>query len=206
MWKTAQTILFLVALGAALLLGWDAWTHRQQVAEAEAHATVLVAAQDSALVAASVAQAEADSVAAVLDSLEALRVEEKAAASRRAAILSARADSLESAIGELMPADVVAVEIREAVMSAVGELRQTYEVQITDLTHLLASTEASLAEAVELAEARALVNVNLRTAIGALEDERDLWRTVAQPGFLTRLKRDAPKVAIAYGLGWLTTR
>ena len=94
MWKTIQTILFLVALAAALLLGWDAWTHRQQVAAAEAHAAVLVAAQDSALAAASVAEAEADSVAAVLDSLEAVRAEEKAAAARRAAVLRARADSL----------------------------------------------------------------------------------------------------------------
>ena len=174
--------------------------------EALALAAEMEAAQDSALARAGRAQAEADSVAAVLDSLETVRAEEKAAATRRAAVLRARADSLEGAIGALMPPELVAVEIREAVMGAVGELRQTYEVQITDLTNLLASTETSLAEAVELAEARERVNVNLRTAFDAMEAERDLWKGVAQPGLLTLLKRDAPKVAIAYGLGWLTTR
>ena len=175
-------------------------------AEALAMAAEMEAAQDSALALAGRAQAEADSVAAVLDSLETVRAEEKAAAARRAAVLRARADSLEGAIGALMPPETVAVEIREAVMDAVGELRQTYEVQITDLTALLASTEASLAEAVELAETRARVNVNLRDAFDAMEAERDLWKGIAQPGLLTRLKRDAPKVAIAYVLGWLTTR
>jgi len=175
-------------------------------AEVLALAAEMEAAQDSALALAGRAQAEADSVAALLDSLETLRAEEKAAAARRAAVLRARADSLEGAIGALMPPETVAVEIREAVMSAVGELRQTYEVRITDLTVLLASTEASLAGAVELAETRERVNASLRTAFDAMEAERDLWKGIAQPGLLTRLKRDAPKVAISYGLGWLTTR
>ena len=174
--------------------------------EALALAAEMEAAQDSALARAGRAQAEADSVAAVLDSLETVRAEEKAAAARRAAVLRARADSLEGAIGALMPPELVAVEIREAVMGAVGELRHTYEVQITDLTALLASTEASLAEAVELADTRARVNVNLREAFDAMEGERDLWKGVAQPGLLARLKRGAPGMAIAYGLGWLTTR
>jgi len=175
-------------------------------AEALALAAEMEAAQDSALALAGRAQAEADSVAALLDSLEAVRAEEKAVAARRAAVLRERADSLEGAIGALMPPETVAVEVREAVMSAVGELRQTYEVQITDLTALLASTEHSLDVAVEEADLARRVNANLRTAFDAMEAERDLWRGVAQPGLLTRLKRDAPKVAIAYGLGWITTR
>ena len=203
MWKT---VLVVVVLTVVVLLGWEAWTQRQLVAEAAAEAAVLVAAQDSAMAAAELAQAEADSVAAVLDRLEALRVEEKAAAARRAAVLRERADSLEEAIGALMPPETVAMEIREAVMSAVGELRHTYEVQITDLTNLLAMTELSLERSQEQTARVNAVNANLRTAISVLEEERDLWRTVAQPGFLTRLKRDAPKVAIAYGLGWITTR
>ena len=205
MWKS---ILFGAAFVLLLLLVCGYCINRAFDGRAEvlALAAEMEAAQDSALALAGRAQAEADSVAAVLDSLEAVRAEEKAAAARRAAVLRARADSLEGAIGALMPPETVAVEIREAVMSAVGELRQTYEVQITDLTALLASTEASLAEAVELAEARERVSANLRTAFDAMEAERDLWKGVAQPGLLTRLKRDAPKVAIAYVLGWLTTR
>jgi len=209
MWKTAQTILFLVALGAALLLGWDARKHRQQAAEAEAHAAVLVAAQDSALAAASVAQAEADSVAAVLDSLEVVRAEERAAAVRRAAALQARADSLAHAIGDLMPPDLVDREIAEAVMDAVGELRQTYEAQIADLTSLLTSTELSLDTAIEEADLERRVNADLRVAFGALEKECDLWRGIAQPGLLKRIRRDAPGWAISSAIsivGWEIAR
>ena len=209
MWKTAQTILFLVALAAALLLGWDAWKHRQLAAEVAAQAAELVARQDSLLAEAARIQLGADSMAAVLDSLEAIRTQEKEAAARRAAALRERADSLEGAIGELMPPETVAIEIREAVMDAVREIRMADDERINDLTNLLASTEASLAQAQALSESRALVNANLRAAFATLETERDLWKEAAQPGLWGRVKRDAPGWAISAGIsiiGWEVVR
>ena len=197
MWKT---ILLVAVVAAGAYLGWDAWTQRRLVAEARAEAAVLVARQDSAKAEAARAQAAADSVAAVLDSLEAVRAQEKAVAARRAAVLRERADSLEGAIGGLMPPELVDREIAEAVMDAVREIRMADDERIADLTNLLAMTELSLERSQEQAERVNAVNANLRLAIGALEEERDLWRGVAQPNLLARLKRDAPGMAIAAGL------
>ena len=209
MWKTAQTILFLVALGAALLLGWDAWKHRQLAAEVAAQAAELVARQDSLKNEARRLQNEADSTALVLDSLEAMRAQEKAAATRRAAALRERADSLEETIGELMPPNVVAIEIREAVMDAVREIRMADDERIADLTNLLASTELSLERSQEVSARKDRIIENWGRAFAAMETERDLWKGTAQPSFFGRLKRDAPGWAISAGItiiGWEIAR
>jgi len=207
--KIAQTILFLVALAAAALLGWDAWKHRQQVAEARAEAAVLVARQDSAKAEAALAQAKADSVTAVLDSLEAVRTREKAAAARRAAALLERADSLEGAIGEMMPPDLVDREIAEAVMDAVREIRMADDERIANLTNLLASTEASLAESVAASLLKDDVNAHLRESLAISGQQTQVWKSVAQPSLFGRLKRDAPGWAISAGIaivGWEMAR
>jgi hypothetical protein len=201
--KTAAWLVLFLAFG---LLGFWAWRQHVDIREAEARAAVLVAQQDSALAEAALAEARADSVALVLDSLEAVRAEEKAAAARRAALLRARADSLQQAIGDMLPPDVVDVEVAEAVMYAVTEIREGYETQLTDLANVLISTELSLDTAMEQAWEWEQVNANLRAAFRSLEEERDMWRAVGQPNLLARLKRDAPGMAIAAGLGYLIGR
>ena len=209
MWKTAQIVFFLIALAAAALLGWDAWKQRQLVAEVTAQAAVLVARQDSLKAEAERVQVEADSMATVLDSLEVIRAQEKEAAVRRAGALRERADSLEEEIGGLMPPETVAIEIREAVMDAVREIRMADDERIADLTNLLASTERSLERSQEQTERVNMVNTNLREALTVTEAERDLWKGVAQPSFFGRLKRDAPGWAISAGIaivGWEIAR
>lgn len=206
MWKT---VLLIIVLGVIVLLGWDAWNHRRAIAEVQARAEALVAQQDSLKAEAERHQAEADSVAAVLDSLEAVRAAEKEAAARRAVVLRARADSLAGAIEGLMPPETVAVEVREAVMDAVSDLRLTYEMQITDLTSILAITENSLERSREQIARVNKVNEDLRLAFSALEKERDLWKEAAQPGLWGRIKRDAPGWALSSAIsiaGWEIVR
>jgi len=190
---------FLVIVAGLAIMGALA---RRDLAKADARATELRAERDSILFLADRRQAEADSAKAAADSLDALRIAERAAARERMRILSERADSLVGAIGALMPPNVVQIEIREAVLDAVQDLRATYEMRIADLENVLALTDSTLARVREQAEIQERIAFDLRAALANAESETELWKAAADRGFLDRLKSDLPKEAAAFAIGW----
>jgi hypothetical protein len=115
-----RSIPWLLAILAIVAVGWLARDARHRLEAMRSEVAALELVRDQALAAAGHAQARADSAAAVADSLDALRTRERADAEARARRLSREADSLETAIGAMVPEG----ELRTAVVEAVAGLRR----------------------------------------------------------------------------------
>jgi hypothetical protein len=190
-------ILFLVAG----VLGYSLWSQREAFKEVERAAAVFIAQRDSAVADAIAAQKTADSLAFVTDSLEAVRAEEKEAAARRAEALAARADELTEQIAFLLPPEVVAVEVQEAVIAAVQEIRNTYEERITDLNNLLLLSDETIEKLQSAAVVRERVNASLHRALAAEVQRGDLLDAALHPGFLGGLWKEKGPLSAALTLG-----
>jgi chromosome segregation ATPase len=186
-----RSIPWLLAILAIVAVGWLARDARHRLEAMRSEVAALELVRDQALAAAGHAQARADSAAAVADSLDALRTRERADAEARARRLSREADSLETAIGAMVPEG----ELRTAVVEAVAGLRASYETRLADLSDLLARSDAVVvalqAERVELRNTVA----GLEEALAATTEQRDLCMDAASPGLLQRL-RDAAGIVL----------
>lgn len=202
MWKQ---ILIGILVAGVLGLGWMAWQQHLRIQEAREEAARLEVERDLALAQADSAQAEADSIAREAARLDSLRLAEKERVERRNRALNRQADSLTTAIGELMPPELVDIEIAEAVQDAVMDLNMAHEEEVTNLTNLLSMTEVTLERIRTQSERQAQVNASLRRAL-AIETERaDTWERAASPDFLGRLKGNSGLLTGAAAVGVFLT-
>ena len=190
--------LVVALLGAAVFL-YMGQRERVQAAEVEAAriAVLLEQAQEEA----AIRQAEADSLARELVLLEEIRAQEIAEAEARARAEEARADELEEAIGELLPPEIVDAQVREQVMAAVGEIRDTYERRLADQVVILHRTESSLATSMQEALELRQSNTSLHEANALLALQVVAWKTAAQPSFFGRLRKESGLLSGALTLG-----
>jgi len=196
--KTILVVLLLVAVAG---LGLTAWQQSVRAAAARAEAAALEAQRDSIMADVGKAVLKADSAQEVLDSLEAVRLREKAVSEAQAMRLQAQADSLQQHIGELMPPELVDREVAEAVMGAVQEIRLAHAQEVDQLTGQLMRTENLLAREREQVERKQRINDGLRQSMALAEEEVGFWKDAANPGLLKRLKQDAGLLGTAAALG-----
>jgi chromosome segregation ATPase len=183
-----RSIPWLLAILAIVAVGWLARDARHRLEAMRSEVAALELVRDQALAAAGQAQARADSAAAVADSLDALRTRERADAEARARRLSREADSLEAAIGDMVPEG----ELRTAVVEAVAGLRASYETRLADLSDLLARSDAVV---VALQAER----VELRNTVAGLEEALAVYDRATGPVYGCGLAWASPA---PQGRGW----
>jgi chromosome segregation ATPase len=195
-----RSIPWLLAILAIVAVGWLARDARHRLGAMRSEVAALELVRDQALAAAGQAQARADSAAAVADSLDALRTRERADAEARARRLAREADSLEAAIGDMVPEG----ELRTAVVEAVTGLRASYETRLADMSDLLArSDEVVVALRAERVELRAAV-AGLEDALAVTTEQRDLCMDAASPGLWERLRGSLGIVGGALAVGLIS--
>jgi chromosome segregation ATPase len=193
-----RSIPWVLAILAIVAVGWLVRDSGRRLEAMRSEVAALELVRDQALAAAGHAQARADSAAAVADSLDALRTRERADAEARARRLSREADSLETAIGAMVPEG----ELRTAVVEAVAGLRLSYETRLADMSDLLARSDAVMvALRAERVDLRSTV-AGLEEALAATTAQRDLCMDAASPGLWERIRGSLGIVggAVAVGL------
>lgn len=196
---------FVVALLiiASGILGYFAWTQHRFIQEVEARAAEVEQEKEAEKLRADSIALVTDSLLRVADSIDAVRQEEKAAAARRAAELRARGDSLAIAIVNLVPVDLVGEQVAEQVALAVGQLRASYEDQLSDQADLLQHAEEELAIFRGMEFEHEEEKEALRRALALSEQQTAIWKAAANPGFLGGLWKQKGPLSAALTLGVL---
>lgn len=194
--KATSITLALVVVAVLLVLGYIKFFHDPQVRREAALRTSndsLNAALED-LTAREDARATRDT--ALTREVAALRARARSG-SAHADTLIIRASILDTVFVAQLP-DSLKVQFREIVAHKDAAIEALHGV-IADLHGALEGQDAQLAlRDTSLAETRAALAEAIR--------QRDSWRKQARPSFVIRLLRDAPKVVLGFGLGWLATR
>jgi septal ring factor EnvC (AmiA/AmiB activator) len=190
-----------VLLFGGLYLGWQAfkdfrWEALEQVHELQDQRDDAEARADSL-------EAQIDTTTAVIDSLEAVRLEEKRELEAQIRVLRRRADSITAFIGDLMPVNLVDIEIREAVMSAVADLNQTHEEEKQELRHQLVLSEEEIEQLQINALRHQQANESLRRSLNLANQQISVMENALDTGFFDFLWKQKGPLSAALGLGVL---
>ncbi len=190
-------LLWAVAIVSVAVLAYLAWVQYDRAVRAEEEVGRLQEERDLAEARADSAEAEAKRHEEEAAALEQELLREQGRIEAKADDLARRADSLASAIGELIPPGT----LHDSVTAIVAHLRASYEERLDDLHGLLGVSMARSAALEQQTISQEKVIGHLREALQATEEQRDAYLRALSPGIWERLKQNVELLVIGATAG-----